>query len=428
MNRFWLLFILVSADFLAALILRSGAVMILAVPLLVYLAAGLMAVPEIISFNAVRVLDQNLVNPGSPVKATVALSNRGSRIDEVEIHLPLNVGLDRIDGPSVVLARLEPEQVVQIDFTFTGTRGIYQLPDIEISARDVFGLFSQSISLPQSNRVTIPPSPNQLRRLPIRPLETRGFAGPIPSRSGGSGTDFFDVREYQLGDPLRRVNWRITARQNRGLYTNDYELERTANVGLILDARQSSNIEIDGDRIFEYSIDAVASLASIFLKDGNRVGLLTYGYGMEWVFPGYGKVQQDRILRALAKAETGRNFSLESLENLPVRLFPAKSQIVIISPLSQTDAETLVRLRARGYEVLMICPDPILFELKKSKHLHADDPAVRLARIERRLVIQQLKGAGIQLLNWDIDLPLEEILRSAQFYRGSRLNLSEKNS
>jgi uncharacterized protein (DUF58 family) len=426
MNRFWLLFVLATVDFLVALILRNGAVAVLAVPLLIYLAAGLQAMPENVSIDAVQVLDQNLVNPGDPVNAIVTITNHGSRIDELEVHIPLNPGLDRIEGPAAVLTQLAPEQTGQFALTFTGSRGVYKLPDIEVVTRDVFGLFSHSLSLPQSGRVTIPPSPDRLRRLPIRPLETRGFAGPIPSRLGGSGTDFFDVREYQLGDPLRRVNWRITARQNRGLYTNDYELERTANVGLILDARQSSNIEIGQDTIFEYSIAAIAALAAMFLNDGNRVGLLTYGYGMEWVFPGYGKVQQDRILRALAKAETGHNFSLDSLENLPVRLFPAKSQIVMVSPLSQSDAETLVRLRARGYEVLMICPDPISFELKKTPHIRADDPAVRLARIERRLVVNQLKQSGIQLLNWDVDLPLEQILRSAQFYRGSRLNLSEK--
>ena len=57
---------------------------------------------------------------------------------------------------------------------------------------------------------------------------------------------FWGVREYQMGDSLRHINWKIAARrmiaarQAQELFTNEFEQERIADVGLILDARDQT--------------------------------------------------------------------------------------------------------------------------------------------------------------------------------------------
>ena len=62
--------------------------------------------------------------------------------------------------------------------------------------------------------------------------------------------DFFGVREYQPGDSLHAVNWRVSARfsshsgdgrESQALFSNEYEQERVADVGIILDARRHVN-------------------------------------------------------------------------------------------------------------------------------------------------------------------------------------------
>jgi len=49
--------------------------------------------------------------------------------------------------------------------------------------------------------------------------------GSIPARLGGSGTDFFGVREYHPGDSLRSLDWRLTARHPRQFFTKEFEQE-----------------------------------------------------------------------------------------------------------------------------------------------------------------------------------------------------------
>ena len=127
--------------------------------------------------------------------------------------------------------------------------------------------------LPTDGQLFILPPVLRLRRVAIQPRRTRIFSGTIPARQGGSGVEFFDVREYQQGDSPRWINWRATARHPQNVFSNEFEQERAADVGLILDGRHRTNDF--GDRsIFENSVLATAALADTFLNAGNRVGLL----------------------------------------------------------------------------------------------------------------------------------------------------------
>ncbi len=82
---------------------------------------------------------------------------------------------------------------------------------------------------------------------------------------------------------IRRTgsNWWLSARHQQEVYTNVFEQERIADVGLVLDARERSSVTPNGESLFEYSVQVTAALAEAFLNDGNRVGLLVYGRGLE---------------------------------------------------------------------------------------------------------------------------------------------------
>ncbi len=75
-------------------------------------------------------------------------------------------------------------------------------------------------------------------------------------------------------------------------------------------------------------------------------------------FPGYGRVQRDRILRTLGRATAGHHFVFETLRNLPTRFFPAQSQVIFVSPVNSDDVPTLIQLRAHDYAVMIVSPEP----------------------------------------------------------------------
>jgi uncharacterized protein (DUF58 family) len=232
---------------------------------------------------------------------------------------------------------LKASAPTSLDYAVSGQRGRYKFEGVQVNCCEYFGLFESVSFLPAHTQLSIFPVISPVRSISIHPRQTRGFAGPILARQGGAGTDFYGVREYQLGDPMRRINWKISSRYPQSVFTNESEQERIADVGIILDARQQCDILTKDDSLFEHSVNAAASLAESFLKDGHRVGLYIYGYSVERVFPGYGKIQRENILKALSRAHTGINFALENLNFLSTRFFPSKTQLVMVSPLKPED-------------------------------------------------------------------------------------------
>jgi uncharacterized protein (DUF58 family) len=158
-------------------------------------------------------------------------------------------------------------------------------------------------------------------------------------------------------------------------------------------------------------VQAAAALTDALLFQGNRVGLLVYAKYLGWTFPGYGRVQRERALHALAHARPGGSEVFSDLEHLPARLFPPESQIILVSPLLDGDLQSLVQLRAQGYQVLVVSPDHVKFEasyLPKNRNVEL---ASRVVQLERQLILQKAQRAGIQVLDWDVSEPFDQVVK-----------------
>jgi uncharacterized protein (DUF58 family) len=380
-----------------------------------YLFAAVLRRPEEIKLSVTREMFPDYAPEGNPITVKVTVLNQGPSIDEVRIQEILPSGIRQIDGKSSAIDLLETGNKIEFEYTIEAQRGEYKSYEVFVQAGDFLQLFMLGVVYRSSHRLVIYPHYSKIDLIKIRPPQTHGFAGPIPARQGGVGIDFWGVREYQTGDSQRQINWKLAARSNQELYVNVFEQERVASVGVILDARLRTNFVTQTGSLFEHSVRAAASVAENFLNDGNRVSLLIYGSDMSRVLSGYGRNQRDRILRALSKANPGINYALENLAHLPTQLFPAKSQIVLISSLLPEDIPVVLKMRAYGYAVIVISPDPIAYEFAASSN--ATDTAYRMANAERSFVLQQLRQGGVQTVNWRVDQPLELAIREALAYQ-----------
>jgi len=409
-GRLVLLAGLVYGLLLIGLATLNGGMLALALPIIVYLGAALIYAPDVPKLQITRELSADRVQADAPVAVKLSIRNESGQLEEVLVEDLMPRGLKLIEGQPNKVVLLPPEKILEITYTVSGPRGRYEFQQVRVTAADHLGLFRREVLSPVPGSFIVLPQVPKLRQVMIRPLRTRASTGLIPARVGGPGVDFFGVREYQTGDPLRWVNWRVTARYPRRIYTNEFEQERVADVGLVLDARQRHDLLANGDSLFEHAVRATASLADAFLRDGNRVAMLTYGAGLNWLFPGYGRLQRERILQALARVQTGESEIFDSLDYLPTRLFPPHSQIVIISSLCNADLATLIRLRAHGYELLIISPDPIAFERASAQADATLALGARIAQRERAILLQRLRQAGAQIVDWPVDKPLDQAM------------------
>jgi len=418
-KRFLLLSILIYILLLLGLAALNRDLLALAIPLIVFLGAALFYGPEELQLKAFRTIRDSSVPQGANVVIRILITNEGNRLEEVFVEDILPESLELVEGEPQVLTSLPRGGSVQLEYSVRGNRGNFSFKSIRVTASDFLGIHRRQTHLPAPGRLVVLPKPWKLKPLDIRPTQTKGYAGPVPARRGGSGVEFFGVREYRPGDPRNWINWRLSARHLGGLIANEFETEQIADIGLILDARKDSDVRLDNNSLFEYSVRATASLSEVFISGGNRVGLLIYGTNPVWTFPGYGKIQRNKIFDALAHGEAQGIGLFTNLDYLPTRRFPSRSQIIIITPLLSSDSPMLIRLRSHGYQILVISPDPVDFEFKHLKSVRSKfalqdlELAARVARLERKVLLKNLRQAGVQIVDWKVDTPLVNSIHRA---------------
>lgn len=413
MTHSFLLSLLIYIPILAGLAGLNPRLLVLAVPFLLYVALGIWEKAPPGQLNARRTLQPNRLFQGEPVQVTLTFTNTGGALADLLVEDVIPDGLEVVEGDTRLLLSLESGETAEIAYTVVGKRGLHTLPGPRLTVSDSLGVFRTENQLNLPSTLFVLPVVHKVPAIAIRPRRVRVYPGQIPARTGGSGVEFYGVREYQPGDPLRWINHRAGARYEQTLFVNDFEQERAVDVGLILDVRESTNLLAGSGSLLEQTIDATVTLADAFLSYGNRVGLFLYGGAIDWTFPGSGKVQRERILRALARAKMERSQVFDKLSHLPTRLFPVRSQLVLISPLQPDDLDDIVSLRARGYELLLVTPDAITFEMKTLAATRNTELAARLAQLERGHLLRTLGQAGVDVFEWDVEIPFHQVAHRA---------------
>lgn len=411
MSRSIFLGLLVYLLFLWGLASARGELLALAAPLVLFLLVGFWRAPHEMRLEIRRTLSAERAAPGAPVTVTLTVTNRGAALDEVLLEDVLPAPLSVTDGSNRRFVHLPAGKSAAWTYTVSGPRGWYPLAEVRVDAHDLFGLVHREAVVAVNGQLFVLPPIMRLRHISIRPRRTRVYAGSIPARAGGAGVDFFGVREYRAGDSPRAINWHVSARHPHALFANEYEQERVSDVGIVLDGRERANQFGGGCSLFEHSVAAAAALADAFLNQGNRVGLLLYSNYLQWTLPGYGRVQRERILHALSQVRAGPSQIFADLDHIPTQLFSAQSQIVVVSPLTTDDLDVLIQLRARGYQVMVVSPDPVAFEVQSLPAKEEVELAARVVRLERNLLLRKLQRAGVRVLDWDVAQPFDQAMR-----------------
>lgn len=392
------------------MLLRNGTFLILGVPPILFsflsvISAMRLSMPVL---NIQRTLSRHRMIEGENVEITVdvtsAFGTTGRHFISVIDRLPKNATL--IDGENQFLGPFVQGQSTQFSYRILLPRGKHVFAESVVTAWSRWGLASKIESVSHESMIIAHPRIAPVGAVTIHPRRTRAFAGPVKANQGGQGLDFFGCRSYVPGDDIRRINWRAYARQDT-LIVNEYELERLADVNVIVDARLRAHCQLGNETTFDHSIRAAGSLASHFLRVGNIVGLLVYGDLVHWVFPGVGKRQERKILDALSSSYAADKEVFEDLRNVPTRLFPAQSQLVFVSPLkNEDDVEVIALLIDQGYSIILVCPHATTWEKKQIGSSPSAQMASRMATLRRSLFLDSLVRTGTRIVNWDVADPL----------------------
>ncbi len=272
-------------------------------------------------------------------------------VDRLEVALALPTGVELDEGTLPVSLHLGRDDERELDVVIRAGWGSWTVGDVRLRARDRFGLFSWEARVDRAQPLRVYPRPEQLRRL-VAPAHTQAAVGGELATIRAEGLEFADTRPFVPGDRLRSVNWRASARLG-DLVVNERHPERNADVVLFLDSFTDAGR--DGRGILGQAVRAAATLAELYLRRRDRVGLVAFGGTLRWLEPGGGLVQHYRLVDALLETRVRFSYAWKDVNVIPARTLPPRALVIAVTPLLDPRAVTaLIDLRARGFDLVVV--------------------------------------------------------------------------
>jgi uncharacterized protein (DUF58 family) len=187
-------------------------------------------------------------------------------------------------------------------------------------------------------------------RLPMQQAAASALAGAYRSRFRGRGVDFLESRNYQPGDDIRNMDWRVTARTGRP-HTKVFQEERERPVLVVIDAGPSLYF---GTRRRLKSVAAgqfAAAVAWSAVRRGDRIGGFLFAPG------------RHRELRPAG----GRRGAMRMIQGLVDWLVPVSAGPNEVQPLSA--ALERVRHAVRPGSLVIIVSDFFTLDADCNRHL-----------------------------------------------------------
>ncbi len=219
----------------------------------------------------------------------------------------------------------------------------------------------------------------------------------------GPSLDLAEVREYQPGDEVRRIDWNVTARVNR-LFVRQYREERELTGWLLVDRSASMVFGTRRQLKRDTAIEFAGVAAYIVTRHGDKVGLMSFPGRGAVVPPRGGRTQALRILHALSRREGDgepQGDLGQSLHQM-ARTLRRRSLVFLVSDfLSAGPWDRALRELARRHDLIAVwVHDPAELELpdvgglfvqdaETGERLWVDTSDARIRKAYRELVAQQ---------------------------------------
>jgi len=181
------------------------------------------------------------------------------------------------------------------------------------------------------------------------------LGGEYQSVFKGRGMEFHEVREYQIGDDVRTIDWNVTARMGAP-FVKKYLEERELTVIFMVDASSSSDFGTFRQMKGEIAAEICALLAFSAIKNNDRIGLIIFTDTIEkFVPPKKGREHVLRVIRELLyfKPEGRRTDIGNALEYL-AKVIKKKSVVFLISDFFASDYEPPLKVLNKKHDLIAI--------------------------------------------------------------------------
>ncbi|HEY3869919.1 MAG TPA: DUF58 domain-containing protein [Actinocrinis sp.] len=304
---------------------------------------------------------------------------------------------------------IQPGRMATVQSLLNPTRRGDRRPDrVTLRLFGPLGLAGRQVWCQVPWRLRVLPSFESRRHLPSRLAQLHETDGRTPVLVRGQGSEFDSLREYVLGDDVRSIDWRATARRN-DVVVRTWRPERDRHVVIVLDTGRTSAGRVGDVPRLDSAMDAALLLAALATRAGDRVDLLAYDQRAQASVTG---ALPGRTLATFSDAMATLEPSLIELnarglvDHLVTRV--RRRSLVVLLTSIDTAAITegllplIARLTSRHKVVLASVADPRVAQLATAR---GDADAVfaaasaELAISTRRKTAEELSRHGVHVVD-----------------------------
>lgn len=292
-------------------------------------------------------------------------------------------------------------------------RGEAAFRPIHTRIRSQLGMWWRSQTHGAVERVKVYPDYEPVIRFALLATQARQEQMGIVRRSvAGSSRDFHQLREYREGDPLAQIDWKATSRRMQ-LISREFQEQRNQTIVFLTDTGRRMRA-IDGELPqFDHCLNAMLLLSYVALRQGDQVGVQSFGGTDRWLPPVKGAHSMSVLLNHLYDYKTTPEPSdfTRAAERFQVRQ-RRRAMVVVMTNLRGEDAAELVpalRILSARHLVVLASLRERAIEDAREKPVTVFKDALRFSAaeqydLEREEVMATLRAHGVLTL----DVPAQE--------------------
>jgi uncharacterized protein (DUF58 family) len=302
-----------------------------------------------LSIDVARELHPPRVHAGSPSRIDLRVRNLGRLRSPV---LNLRDGVSGTRGANLIVPPLASEAVARAAYRLpTERRGILTVGPLDVMLSDPFGLTDVAMQASGVSELTVYPHIDDIAPVPQTTGNDPMAGAEHPNALGRNGEDFYALRQYVVGDDLRRVHWPSTARHDELMVRQD-ELPWQGRATVLLDVRSSTN----SAESLELVISAAASIVTANARRQDLVRLVSTDGSDSGFAAGHAHVES--ILEHLASVEATNEANYRRVIDRLARSSTGGALVVVVANVPAGELEQIVRLRKRFGSLRIVQFDP----------------------------------------------------------------------
>ena len=232
-------------------------------------------------------------------------------------------------------------------------RGVVELHEQRVCCSFPFGFINRAIHTVLPQKITVFPRIGMLSRGLLARSRMFSSAGSVSSPNRGGADEFYGMREYVPGDPLRSIHWRRSARTGK-LVVRELTSDTPPTIIVVVDARVWRDLP-DGRIKSELAIELAAAWICRAMMDHFAVGMLIPGSSQPVpVMVTSGRPQRQILLETLALLDLKKLNATDGAGGTPPEHATKRAEYVVIS---LTRSAASIDMVPAGSAYTLLCMD-----------------------------------------------------------------------